>query len=214
MAGNQQRSNRAYASPLLERIDAERRAQGMTQEALAERTQELHDKGKVAAPVSFSHLRRCLAGHYDMTTSRAHALMVALGLEVRDAANRTFGAVANSDHDAVRPNTPGLVRRDGPETSKKAAYMATPRTGTVRHRILGAIVRAGDNGLTDDEGERLLAMRRSQSYTPRRRELDQGGFIRDTGRTRTTISGRDATVWEATTSGKRALTPSANSSAG
>lgn len=53
---------------------------------------------------------------------------------------------------------------------------------------------AGEAGLTDEEiGERTgLA---GNTVRPRRLELEEGGLVCDSGRTRPTQSGRRATVW-------------------
>ena len=86
------------------------------------------------------------------------------------------------------------ARRGAPATSHDAARRIQGVSGPRRRTVFGAIAQAGERELTDDEGERLLGWR-SQSYTPRRRELALLGVIRDSGRTRQTTSQRDAIVW-------------------
>jgi len=52
------------------------------------------------------------------------------------------------------------------------------------------------NGLTDEEIEHTLNLKH-QTASARRRELVLGGLIHDSGQTRKTTSGREATVWRA-----------------
>lgn len=51
-------------------------------------------------------------------------------------------------------------------------------------------------GLTDEEIQRVLKLNPS-TERPRRIELVKAGLVRDSGRKRQTISGREATVWVA-----------------
>ncbi len=83
----------------------------------------------------------------------------------------------------------------GSETSRQAAVAIRPAAGTLRARVLAAIEAASD-GLTDEEGCEATGMNPS-TWRPRRGELLVGGFIRDTGRTRKSASGREATIWAA-----------------
>lgn len=54
-----------------------------------------------------------------------------------------------------------------------------------------------EHGATDDEIQ--VALRLSgDTQRPRRIDLIRGGFLRDSGRTRKTRKGRDATVWVVT----------------
>lgn len=87
-----------------------------------------------------------------------------------------------------------------PDTSRQAALLALPRTGTQRHRVLTAIRASGDRGLTDSELGDRLGMNPS-SVRPRRGELVQGMHIKDSGRRRATPSGAEAIVWVANTPG-------------
>lgn len=104
---------------------------------------------------------------------------------------------ANETPDRIDLRLIAPARRNAPATSREAARRIQGVTGPRRRAVLGVIAQAGAGGLTDDEGERLLGWR-SQSYTPRRRELAMLGLVRDSGRTRQTTSGRDAVVWVAT----------------
>ena len=88
-------------------------------------------------------------------------------------------------------------RKNAPKgTSDKAAAFIAPHTPNQRDRVLVAIAQAGPFGLTDEEGQAHTGIK-TQSYTPRRRELAQSGLIRDTGERRKTVSGCPAAVWVA-----------------
>lgn len=86
------------------------------------------------------------------------------------------------------------VRRDHPDTSKQAALRIAPKTGTKRATVLAAITRSAD-GLTDEEMQQQIPMS-ANTQRPRRVELVEGGFIRDSGRRRKTSSDDLAIVWE------------------
>ena len=79
----------------------------------------------------------------------------------------------------------------------KAADGIAPVAKTLRALVLAAIQRAGEDGLTDEEGIAATGIGPS-TYRPRRIDLATkvGGFrVRDSGRTRLTKSGRKAVVW-------------------
>lgn len=84
--------------------------------------------------------------------------------------------------------------RSAPKTSRDAAARTRTTAPTVRNRVLAYLIERGPQGVTDDEGERALGLK-SQSYTPRRRELVKLGIVRDSGERRATDSGRSAVVW-------------------
>jgi hypothetical protein len=90
---------------------------------------------------------------------------------------------------------PGKARRDGPDTSKRAALEVAPRTGTQRRRVLDAIASASSGGLTDEQLQTRLGMS-GDSERPRRVELVEGGWIKDSGLRRPSGSGQDSIVWE------------------
>lgn len=79
-------------------------------------------------------------------------------------------------------------------TSEVAAQRIAVVAAPLRERILAAIVEAGAQGLTDDEGEALLTIK-PQTYTPRRGELVRRHLVVDSGERRPTSSGRPAAVW-------------------
>lgn len=93
--------------------------------------------------------------------------------------------------DLLRPE-PGKARRDGAPTSKLAALTVAPRTGTQRRRVLDAIATRPS---TDDELQAALRMS-GNTERPRRVELVDGGWIRDSGARRPSSTGADSIVWE------------------
>ena len=85
-------------------------------------------------------------------------------------------------------------------TSVAAAAAIEPALGTLEQRVLRAIVEAGPGGLTDAELQRSLKMA-GNTERPRRRNLERGGYVRDSGLRRATTSGRHAVAWVATGTG-------------
>lgn len=81
-------------------------------------------------------------------------------------------------------------------TSRAAAESIKPSTGTLRLRVLAYIRSAGAHGATDEELIDALGMAPSTAR-PRRIECVSAGWVHDSGRTRPTRSGRQATVWVA-----------------
>lgn len=91
------------------------------------------------------------------------------------------------------PQRPGHVA--GSPTSQAAAdAIDAKRLTGLRARVYAHILTCG--GCTDEQGMAALGME-PNTYRPRRRELELLGYIRDSGRTMLTRSGRDAVVWEA-----------------
>ena len=82
----------------------------------------------------------------------------------------------------------------GSETSFQAARRAHSSAGSWRTRVLVALDSVGEGGLTDEELQTRLGLNPS-TQRPRRVELVHFGVIRDSGRTRPTRSGKQATVW-------------------
>lgn len=80
-------------------------------------------------------------------------------------------------------------------TSREAATKIRPKA--IRLQVFEVIKFAGDHGRTDVEIQDILLIEGS-TQRPRRVELLRAGLIRDSGRTRATASGRQATVWVAT----------------
>jgi hypothetical protein len=80
-----------------------------------------------------------------------------------------------------------------PDTSRRAAARALPRTGTKRARTLDLIATRG--GLTCDELEQITGWTH-QSASPTLTTLRDDGWIRDSGHRRQVAhSGNDAVVW-------------------
>lgn len=79
-------------------------------------------------------------------------------------------------------------------TSRAAAEQIEPTAGTLRAAVRDWL-RARPDGATDEEMQDGLAMSPS-TQRPRRIELVAAGWVRDSGRTRPTRSGRKAVVWE------------------
>lgn len=84
--------------------------------------------------------------------------------------------------------------QDHSPTSVAAADAIAPVAATLRRMVYEAIAAAGADGLTDEEGAEKVGIG-GNTYRPRRRELEQAGRIRDSGRTRMTRSNRKAVVW-------------------
>ena len=80
------------------------------------------------------------------------------------------------------------------ETSRAAAEAIEPDAATLRGQVLAFIRGRGSFGSTDEESQMGLRMNPS-TERPRRIELWRAGWIKDSGRTRYTRSGRSAVVW-------------------
>ena len=79
-------------------------------------------------------------------------------------------------------------------TSQAAAESIAPKAGAMERAVLAFLKHRGDFGATDEEMQYHLAMV-GNSQRPRRIALVSKGLARDSGHTRTTRSGRQATVW-------------------
>jgi hypothetical protein len=82
-------------------------------------------------------------------------------------------------------------------TSRAAAEAIAPAAGTLRATVLAYLVRCEESGATDEEMQTAIGMAQN-TQRPRRGELVRAGFVRDSGKTRPTRSGRNASVWIAT----------------
>lgn len=87
-----------------------------------------------------------------------------------------------------------------PPTERQAAILVYPNTGTARRRVLDFIAAQGSQGATDEELSLALQLR-LYTAAPRRNELLNDGWIRDSGRTRSTTTGASASVWVLSTDG-------------
>ena len=99
----------------------------------------------------------------------------------------------------TEPTTAAAVpsRSNAKVTSYAASVAMLPHAGTLRRRILGHLVARGILGATDGEIQEALQLKGS-TERPRRKELQDGGFVEDSGLIRLTDSGRAAVVWRAT----------------
>ena len=80
-------------------------------------------------------------------------------------------------------------------TSMKAAQEIRPSKAKLQIQVLEAIKHSAD-GLTDEECQRVTGLQGS-TQRPRRIELEIAGLIKNSGRTRETMSGRAAVIWVA-----------------
>lgn len=93
---------------------------------------------------------------------------------------------------AAAPSAPA-VHGDGSDTERAAAASVADVTGDLRLRVLG-LLRDHPDGLTDDEGGRLMGADRLR-FGRRRHELVERGVVVDSGERRATPGGRSAIVW-------------------
>lgn len=96
--------------------------------------------------------------------------------------------------------TEGWAHRASSDTERAAARLVAPRTGTWRSRVLREIASCLA-GATDWELHKALG---GNLYTvaPRRKELVEMGWIRDSGERRPTNNGASAIVWTMTDQGR------------
>ena len=120
-------------------------------------------------------------------------MSAALGLE--DAL-----ALDTSGLSDPKERAPGQSHRGASKAERDAALAQWPASGTNRMLVLNAIWRSGSDGLTHEELANATGL---YHYTaaPRCTELKRGGWVRDSGRTRTTSQGKEATVWVVTDAG-------------
>lgn len=85
----------------------------------------------------------------------------------------------------------------GSDTSREAAEAIEPEKGSLQYQVLAYLRKMRSFGSTDEQGARALRIS-GNTYRPRRRELQEMGFVRETNVRRPTESGRTATVWVAT----------------
>lgn len=98
-----------------------------------------------------------------------------------------------------------LVHRDARDTEEAARASILPVTGRLRLEALRALWRAGDAGLTDDEGGRLVDPNGDRlAFGRRRHELVESGWAAPSDARRMTPSGRRAVVWTITDAGRAA----------
>jgi len=81
-------------------------------------------------------------------------------------------------------------------TSRAAAIQMLPTAGTKRRLVYDLLLEWAKYGGTDEQIQVALQMP-GNVQRPRRIELVAVGLVRDSGRTRKTKSGRQATIWVA-----------------
>jgi len=87
------------------------------------------------------------------------------------------------------------------DTELEAAALVRPKSGTQRVKVLEAIRAAGDRGLTDPELAQVTGLY-LYSAAPRRVELCESGWVKDSGLRRMTPNGRKAIAWVLTDAAK------------
>ena len=92
------------------------------------------------------------------------------------------------------PIDPAPPYHHASKTSREAAERIRPLTSVDRQKVYEALFHSGDRGLTDAEIRQMTGLA-SDTARPRRCELVKGGFVRDSGRTRPSPSGRAMAVW-------------------
>jgi hypothetical protein len=163
----------------------------------------------------FEHMRQLLALHEDPATTPARARELVGEAATMNEIYRQFPGVKMVSPQAGLPspdeNRIGKFHgpaAGAPSTEREAAIRVYPNSGTARRRVLDHIAAAGDAGATDEEISLALSMR-LYTAAPRRNELLNDGWIRDSGRTRQTTTGTRAVVWIMTASGRSEWRPPA-----
>lgn len=129
------------------------------------------------------------------------------GLAAIDRIPRLFNPDAPLPQPLADPDRPGgKARREGADTSRAAQLAVMPRAGTQRRRILELIARLG-HGLTDEEIVARTGLV-PNTVRPRRVELVEGGWLRDSRERRLTRAGHPAIVWVLTEQATAALAAS------
>lgn len=85
----------------------------------------------------------------------------------------------------------------GSDTSRDAAESIEPMKGTLQYQILKYLRMMRSFGATDEQAANRLDIP-GNTYRPRRRELEEMGFVKRTDIRRPTESGRTAHVYVAT----------------
>ena len=81
-------------------------------------------------------------------------------------------------------------------TSIESEIAIQQDTSRLRRVVYESILLSGEKGRTDEEVQDLTRMNPS-TQRPRRIELQRDGAVYDSGRRRSTKSGRSAIVWQA-----------------
>lgn len=129
-----------------------------------------------------------------------------------DTSVKTFGEMqtavqAYNAYDVAVITGAGAPWAEGSETSRQAAYMATPRQGSVRREIVALLSHVPPSaapGYTDRQLERRTGGSH-QTVSSARNWLCQSGWLEDSGVRRLT-NDRPAAVWQLTVAARRELT--------
>ena len=100
-----------------------------------------------------------------------------------------FDTGERHDPDANLTKNPAIPT----DTQVEAAARVLPHTGTARRRVLD-FIRSQRHGATDDEVVAALKMN-PNTERPRRKELVEMGWVKDSGLRRETAGGSKAIVW-------------------
>lgn len=87
------------------------------------------------------------------------------------------------------------VGRNHPETSYKAADAIAPVAGKLQQSVYAFAVERGAYGFTDAEMFDHWPDKSENSLRPRRVELVEAGWVKDSGRRRQNSRGRFCVVW-------------------
>lgn len=91
--------------------------------------------------------------------------------------------------------------RDGDlDTSRKGAVDAYPRSGNHRHKILIAIAKSGDQGMTYEEVEETTGIKNAHK---RISELSQGDWVQSAGERMAKKTGSMSNIWVITNRAER-----------
>lgn len=140
------------------------------------------------------------------------------GEMLTDGSDVWFGCASCGEGTLIEPRPQPVVLSDldakqlgpfvrGSETSRKAALANYPRQGSQRQKVLLQVAFMSgtrERGVTRDELADRLGMS-PNSVRPRVAELVEGGWVRESGRTRKTPLGRDAAVLEMTEVGSERM---------
>lgn len=90
------------------------------------------------------------------------------------------------------------VGRNHPDTSYKAADAIAPIAGKLRQAVYAFFVERGSYGATDAEIFDRWPEKSENSLRPRRVELVEAGWLKDSGKRRLNKRGRSCCVWTVT----------------
>lgn len=115
-------------------------------------------------------------------------------------------AVAALDGLALEPvaDTDGAYVLGSPETSREAAMLIRPNTGSVRARILAEIASCRDGMLTDSHLEHRLGMKHT-TVSSARNWLMNHGWVEDSRMRFTAPNDRKMVLWQLTVAARREI---------